>query len=99
MGTLVFMLVRKILSSFGTPLLYRSPVIFYQSCCQNLPIDGVRKLAEEYTTTMFFTILTNKTLPNLPSQGGFAPLDPPCRPCPKTANCLPEQRGKVVCGW
>ena len=54
----------------GTPSLYRSPVIFYQWCCQNLPIDGVRELAEEYTTTTFFTILTNKTLLKLPSQGG-----------------------------
>ena len=26
-----------------------------------------------YTTTTFFTILTNKTLPNLPSQGGEGP--------------------------
>ena len=62
---------------------------------------------EEYTTT-FFTILTNKTLPNLPSQGGEAPLDPPYRPCPKPggraprtprqlrSNYLPERRGKVV---
>ena len=54
--------------------------VHHHFSCQNLPIDGVKKLAEEYTTTKmatFFTILTNKTLPNLPSQGGFAPLDPP----------------------
>ena len=34
-----------------------------------IPIDGVRELAEKYTTTKSFAILTNKTLPNLPSQG------------------------------
>ena len=52
--------------------------IHHHFSCQNLPIDGVRELAEEYTTKMatIFTILTNTTLLNLPSQGGFAPWTP-----------------------
>ena len=57
--------------------------VHHHFSCQNLPIDGVRELAEEYTTTKmatFFTILTNKTFLNLSY-----------RPCPK-----PEQKDKVV---
>ena len=40
------------------------------------PIDGIRELAEEYTTTTFFTILANEILLNLASQGGEAPYGP-----------------------
>ena len=43
----------------------------------NYSLDGVRKLSEEYTTTTFFTILTNKTLPNLPSEAPRRPAPGP----------------------
>ena len=63
---------------------------------------------EEYTTTTFFTILTNKTLPNIPSKGGFTPWTPLIDrvlnpggsdhgpPRQLRSNYLPEQKGEVV---